>query len=235
MELTKTGNGINKDFFQKILQKSAEVTAVISDPNFETRAKNITSKHSVREGFNPNENVTYDNYLPEIPNGVSQSVPQMKNNINELNVNNIQPETIAAASNKSKLPKEVLESIRKNPINLAIPAELGGGSVLDGLGLVPKQQQPQRQQIAEQQVSSPQYQQTQQVSIDYNAIRVIVDESVKKYMTALKKSLLSEGKENITKTDTVKYMVIGDKLQLLTDDGDLYEAELKFKKNVKKK
>lgn len=235
MELTKTGNGINKDFFQKILQKSAEVTAVISDPNFETRAKNITSKHSVREGFNPNENVTYDNYLPEIPNGVSQSVPQMKNNINELNVNNIQPETIASASNKSKLPKEVLESIRKNPINLAIPAELGGGSVLDGLGLVPKQQQPQRQQIAEQQVSSPQYQQTQQVSIDYNAIRVIVDESVKKYMTALKKSLLSEGKENITKTDTVKYMVIGDKLQLLTDDGDLYEAELKFKKNVKKK
>jgi hypothetical protein len=235
MELTKTGNGINKDFFQKILQKSAEVTAVISDPNFEKRAKNITSKHSVREGFNPNENVAYDNYLPEIPNGVSQSVPQMKNNINELNVNNIQPETIAAASNKSKLPKEVLESIRKNPINLAIPAELGGGSVLDGLGLVPKQQQPQRQQITEQQVSSPQYQQTQQVSIDYNAIRVIVDESVKKYMTALKKSLLSEGKENITKTDTVKYMVIGDKLQLLTDDGDLYEAELKFKKNVKKK
>lgn len=240
MELTKTGNGINKDFFQKILQKSAEVTAVISDPNFEQRAKNITSKHSVREGFNPNENVTYDNYLPEIPNGVSQSVPQMKNNINELNVNNIQPETIAAASNKSKLPKEVLESIRKNPINLAIPAELGGGSVLDGLGLVPKQQQPQRQQIAEQQVSTPQsivpqYQQMQQVSIDYNAIRVIVDESVKKYMTALKKSLLSEGKENITKTDTVKYMVIGDKLQLLTDDGDLYEAELKFKKNVKQK
>ena len=235
MELTKTGNGINKDFFEKILQKSAEVTAVISDPNFEQRAKNITSKHSVREGFNPNENVTYDNYLPEIPNGVSQSVPQMKNNINELNVNNIQPETIASASNKSKLPKEVLESIRKNPINLAIPAELGGGSVLDGLGLVPKQQQPQRQQIAEQQVSSPQYQQMQQVSIDYNAIRVIVEESVKKYMTALKKSLLSEGKENITKTDTVKYMVIGDKLQLLTDDGDLYEAELKFKKNVKKK
>ena len=65
---------------------------------------------------NPSEwllisDVTYDNYLPEIPNGVSQSVPQMKNNINELNVNNIQPETIAAASNKSKLPKEVLESI----------------------------------------------------------------------------------------------------------------------------
>jgi hypothetical protein len=240
MELTKTGNGINKDFFEKILQKSAEVTAVISDPNFEKRAKNITSKHSVREGFNPNENVTYDNYLPEIPNGVSQSIPQMKNNINELNVNNIKPEKIVAASNKSKLPKEVLESIRKNPINLAIPAELGGGSVLDGLGLVPKQQQPQRQQIAEQQVSTPQsivpqYQQMQQVSIDYNAIRVIVDESVKKYMTALKKSLLSEGKENITKTDTVKYMVVGDKLQLLTDDGDLYEAELKFKKNVKRK
>ena len=229
MELTKTGNGINKDFFQKILQKSAEVTAVISDPNFETRAKNITSRHSVREGFNPNENVTYDNYLPEIPNGVSQSVPQMKNNINELNVNNIQPETIAAASNKSKLPKEVLESIRKNPINVAIPAELGGGSVLDGLGLTPKQQVSPPQSIV------PQYQQMQQVSIDYNAIRVIVDESVKKYMTALKKSLLSEGKENITKTDTVKYMVIGDKLQLLTDDGDLYEAELKFKKNVKQK
>ena len=229
-----------KTFSKKYYKNRPKLLLLFQTQTLKQELKNITSKHSVREGFNPNENVTYDNYLPEIPNGVSQSVPQMKNNINELNVNNIQPETIAAASNKSKLPKEVLESIRKNPINVAIPAELGGGSVLDGLGLVPKQQQPQRQQIAEQQVSPPQsivpqYQQMQQVSIDYNAIRVIVDESVKKYMTALKKSLLSEGKENITKTDAVKYMVIGDKLQLLTDDGDLYEAELKFKKNVKQK
>jgi hypothetical protein len=71
-------------------------------------------------------------------------------------------------------------------------------------------------------------------SVDYSMIKMIVEESVRKYTSALKKSILSEAKQS-QNNDTLKALKIGDKFTFVTDNGDLYEAKLTFVKNINKK
>ena len=63
-------------------------------------------------------------------------------------------------------------------------------------------------------------------------IKMIVEDCMKKYTSALKKSMINESKNS---DDSLKAMKIGDKFSFITKNGDLYEAELKFVKNINKK
>lgn len=136
------------------------------------------------------------------------------------------------SDSSSKLPPEILESMMSNPIT-------DSTSVLDELPIRQEAlkkkptltNSPQR--IVQEQAYSQQVPVMQQ-TIDYSLIKTIVEDVVKKNMSVLKKSILNESK-NMVESENLNILKIGDKFQFLTDDGNLYEATLTFKKNIKNK
>ena len=119
------------------------------------------------------------------------------------------------------LPKEILESFSNNYIDTnALDTER---PVLDRIGITDRPQQ-----ITET------YQPAKQViggSVDYEIIKSIVESAVKKYVNALGKKMLTENKDN----DLAMIQVGDKKINLVTKSGDLYEATLVKKYNIKEK
>ena len=133
----------------------------------------------------------------------------------------------------SKLPKAIMESMTENPIDIPLPSGFGG-SVLDGLDIPPlKKNQP----ITEQHIV-PTQTIPQTSGIDYSLIKTIIDESVdktvKKYISALSKKFINEGVGSVSGSKA-NMVVLGDTFSFCDKDGNVYEATLRFKKNIKKK
>ena len=162
---------------------------------------------------------------------------------------------------QSKLPKEIIESFKNNPIDYGDGMSgTGYRSVLDDLNIqpMPKEDYGFEDELLQedysrpsapayqQQPPTPQYQQPYQQpqpsyypqqpampTIDYSMIKMFIDEAVKKNIMELKQGILNESRSN---GQNLKYIKIsGNKMNVLTDTGDLYEANLVFKKNVRKK
>ena len=132
------------------------------------------------------------------------------------------------AIKKSKLPKEILESMISNPINVGDEFNINLDNVIkeDTIQKVNKAtSNKSSENVTESTFSQP------NGSVDYSIIRMIVEDTVKKYTSSIKKSLL---KESTSTTNEIKAMRMGKKLQFITENGDLYEAELKFIRNLKK-
>ena len=143
---------------------------------------------------------------------------------------------ITHTAQRNGLPKEIFESFAQNPIDTS---SLGTStSILDQIGIT-KQQPTQVQQRVVTESNQPVKhivrEQSSSVNggIDYSLIRMIVEESVKKSVAALSKKLISENKSG--RNDELRAIHIGDKFSFVTENGDLYEAKLIFKKNIKKK
>ena len=162
-------------------------------------------------------------------------------NMKDLNqYNNIQPQDFQI--NKSKLPVEILESFKSKQIDTTL---LNGGmgksngSVLDQLNILTNGkvlqeetiQKPQQKQIVQETVQvQPQVTST----VDYSMIKMIVEDCMRKYTSALKKQILSESKttqDNVT----LQAMKIGNKFSFIDSKGNLYEATLKKIKNINEK
>lgn len=136
------------------------------------------------------------------------------------------------SSSNSKLPKEILESFKTQPsVGMGMISE---GSVLDVVNNMSNNQLfEEKHSVHEQVPMSSQSNVVNSSTVDYSMIKMIVEDCMKKYMSALKKSMLNEQKEN--NNGTLQAMKIGDKFSFITNTGDLYEAELKFIKNIKTK
>jgi hypothetical protein len=139
------------------------------------------------------------------------------------------------------LPQEIMESFKNKRINVGSDYPTNGGSILDELNVItatspvstPKhnineQQQYYTTNTATGPITIPQ-------QIDYSIIKVIVEDCIKKYTSALKKSILNESKNNSQNGSEIQAIKLGDKFSFVTDNGDLYEAKLEFKKNIRKK
>ena len=130
------------------------------------------------------------NYVPS-----SNSQPQQ---VNETYTQEMATNMMAARKN-SKLPKAIIESFAKNNIDTSLlGVGVGQSSVLDmidhasGGKLFNEQKSMQRQKVVET-VSQPQNVQVQG-TVDYSLIKTIVEDCVKKYTSALRKSMLNESK-----------------------------------------
>lgn len=135
------------------------------------------------------------------------------------------------SSSNSKLPKEILESFKVQP-NMGM-GMMSNGSVLDIVNdMSSGKLQEQAQQVQAIQ-NNNNLTSMNNAPIDYSMIKMIVEDCMKKYVSSIKKSILSESKEN--NIGTLQAMKIGNKFSFITNTGDLYEAELKFVKNVKTK
>ena len=122
--------------------------------------------------------------------------------------------------NKS-LPKEILESFSNNYIDTsALDTDrpvLDRIGVTDGTQQVVEAYQPQRQVVGG--------------SVDYELIKSIVESCVKKYVNALGKKMLTENKDN-----GLGMIQIGEnQINVVTKTGDVYEAKLVKKYNIKEK
>jgi hypothetical protein len=126
---------------------------------------------------------------------------------------------------KSKLPTEILESFKKNP-----SYDTYQGSVLDEIQKVSGGKVFTEQNIVKDEIPT-QHAVTQ--NIDYSMIKMIVEECMRKYTSALKKTIMTESKNNLNESNgTIQALKIGDKFSFITNNGDLYEAKLTFIKNI---
>lgn len=128
----------------------------------------------------------------------------------------------------TKLPKNILESMLNNPINVT-PASAGFGSILEGLDTdelersVPVQMP--RRRLNE---SAPVQQMPamQPAGIDSNYLKFLVKEAVKECMEDMKKEILNE--------TTIRAFKMGANNKLMFIDGknNLWEGEMKIKKKA---
>ena len=166
-----------------------------------------------------NEGAGADGYMPSSPRKQPQTVEeaydpmdytQMSGNIN------------------TKLPKNILESMLNNPINVT-PANAGFGSVLGGIDTEELErstpaQLPRRR--LDEGASVQQVPVMQPAGIDSNYLKFLVKEAVKECMDDLKKELLNE--------TTIKGFKMGSNNKLMFIDGknNLWEGEMKLKKKA---
>lgn len=72
--------------------------------------------------------------------------------------------------------------------------------------------------------------------VDYGLIKTIIESVVKKYANALNKRIISENKSTAKgNISELKAMKIGNKFSFISENGDVYEAKLVYKGNIKDK
>ena len=122
-----------------------------------------------------------------------------------------------------KLPKEILESMTSNPLE----AEISVLDKLDGQMFAEQVNVQPAQNIVTEQTS------TSSGFVDYGMIRMICEETIRKYMSSLKKTIVNESKNS--NNSNLKALKIGESFSFITEEGDIYEAKLEFKGNINKK
>ena len=133
----------------------------------------------------------------------------------------------------SNIPRAIVESFSKNPIDTSMISSIGGSSnsVLDTIGI-----QEQARTVQPQNTSSTIQEQhtvqTQVQGIDYPMIRTIVEDIVRKYTSSLSKKMLSESKGSVNELAT---MTLGKSFKFLDRQGNIYEATLKKIGNINNK
>lgn len=183
-----------------------------------------SGKLSMNEGIEPVAEMPMNAYpqtpqMSQMPQYVPQTQPMM-------------------GVGSSKLPSAILESFKNKQIDTSVMGLSTTGSVLDRInfntqGALFEQTQP-KQEVKEVKVVTEQTQPTVSTSVDYSMIKMIVEECMRKYSSALKKTIINESK-TASNEGTLKAMKVGDKFSFITDNGDLYEAKLTFIKNINKK
>lgn len=133
----------------------------------------------------------------------------------------------------SNIPRAIVESFSKNPIDTSMISSIGGSSnsVLDTIGI-----QEQARTVQPQNTSSTIQEQhtvqTQVQGVDYPMIRTIVEDIVRKYTSSLSKKMLSESKGSVNELTT---MTLGKSFKFLDRQGNIYEATLKKIGNINNK
>jgi hypothetical protein len=182
-----------------------------------------SGKLSMNEGIEP---------VAEMPMNAYPQTPQMSQMPQYI------PQTQPMGMGSSKLPSAILESFKNKQIDTSVMGLSTTGSVLDRInfntqGALFEQTQP-KQEVKEVKVVTEQTQPTVSTSVDYSMIKMIVEDCMRKYSSALKKTIINESKTT-SNEGTLKAMKVGDKFSFITDNGDLYEAKLTFIKNINKK
>lgn len=192
--------------FIQAQEKARKLIQMDSNGMIDKYARNAKENGKI----NYNENIEY---VSEEPTKMKQHIIEQNNSFNKT---------------KSKLPKEILESIQNNPIKQV--GDVSTPSILDQLNITP----PKKEIVIEEKPIIKETQQFNNNNIDYSMIKIIVEDCMKKYTSALKKSIINENKLN-ENNNTLQAMKIGNKFSFITNDGNLYEAELKFIKNINNK
>lgn len=136
------------------------------------------------------------------------------------------------------VPSVIRESFMKKQIDDSALYSALGNDGLDVSFLTEGMSQPSQQVSAGdiRQIMNEGAQQSQVVmqngGVDYPMIRTIVEDTMRKYLSSLKKSLMTESKQNLNEVDT---FVMGNGFKFLDKHGNLYECTLKKVCNINDK
>ena len=146
---------------------------------------------------------------------------------NKIKYNNeIVEEAQTTHSNKKTkpykgLPKAIYESLVDNPLDYSDEMD-----ELFSNGKLIKEAEKKKKILKEDNIQSNQ-------PIDYALIKMIIEDTVSKQIEKLQLKMLKENKSNNNLLTTMRLK--NNKFNFLTANGDLYEAELKFIKNIRDK
>ena len=155
---------------------------------------------------------------------------QSTNNGNNLSVNKNIP-------NKG-LPNAIYESLINNPLN---PDDNNELDELFSQGKLKKPNLTENQKkysdyVNEEKIIQNNNSQQQPIqvtggSIDYSIIKLIIEDIIDKKLEDIKTKILNESVNNQPSIDSIRFN--GNKFHFLTGNGDIYEADLKYIKNIK--
>ena len=179
---------------------------LMGDPNFNAKVNGYV-----------NDGAGSDGYIPSM-----QSVPQsMREAYDPMDY------TKRGGAINTKLPKNILESMINNPIDVT-PSSAGFGSVLDGMDTGELERSTpapiQRRRLNEAAQPQQQMPMMQPAGFDSNYLKFLVKEAVKECMEDVKKEILNE--------TTIRAFKMGPNNKLMFIDGknNLWEGEMKLKK-----
>lgn len=181
---------------------------LMSDPNFNAKVNGYVNDGAGSDGYMPS--------MSSRPQTVEEAYDPMDY-------------TQRSGAINTKLPKQILDSMLNNPINVT-PSSAGFGSVLDGMDTGELERSTpapvQRRKLNETVMPQQQVPMMQPAGFDSNYLKFLVKEAVKECMDDMKKELLNE--------TTVRGFKVGNgnKLMLVDNKGNLYEGEMKLKKKA---
>ena len=188
-----------------------------------------SNRHDVNEEVGQ-AGIQYDQMLEQrmakLQQGMNQQ--QMSGGLGLVNQNRLVQEEAPRAS--KFLPKEIVEAFKQNPI---------GNDPINTSNISTNDEVQEVKQIMKNSNNLP----TQNVineqttnGVDYGLIKTIIESAVKKYANALNKRIISENKSTAKgNISELKAMKIGNKFSFISENGDIYEAKLIFKGNIKDK
>ncbi len=188
-----------------------------------------SNSHTVNEEVGQ-AGIQYDQMLEQrmakLQQGMNQQ--QMSGGLGLVNQNRLVQEEAPRAS--KFLPKEIVEAFKQNPINNG-PLDTSNMSANDEVQEV-KQIMKNSNNLPTQKVLNEQTTN----GVDYGLIKTIIESAVKKYANALNKRIISENKSTAKgNISELKAMKIGNKFSFISENGDIYEAKLIYKGNIKDK
>lgn len=194
--------GVNPKLLANSLNRARDL---INDSNF----NQIVEKNSKKVEFNDAPYIMDSDNITNI-----RKTGYNENNLTEENFKT------------SKLPKEILDEIQKNPLNIN-----NGMSFIDEL-IEPLESRKVSQRNTTTNNNSVPMNNNIAPGIDYTIIKAIVDESVKRNLSELFNNVINESKDN----NYLQLLRIGkgNKIQVLDNKGNLYESVLTLKKNINK-
>lgn len=140
------------------------------------------------------------------------------------------------------IPKEIVESILNNPLDMPINTDLDGleerikgkmpgiKAAADIFKKVEQKQQEAKNKINENIVR----QEAATANIDYNLIREIVESAIDKRLTEMKTSLNESVGRQEAYVPSMKLMNFKDKFYFVDNDNNVFECEMKYKGKKKK-
>lgn len=166
------------------------------------------------------EGLSEEKMYSDMNNKLSEFTNKIKYN------SEIVEETQTTHSNKKTkpykgLPKAIYESLVDNPLDYSDEMD-----ELFSNGKLIKEAEKKKKIIKEDNIQSNQ-------PIDYSLIKMIIEDTVSKQIEKLQLKMLKENKSNNNLLTTMRLK--DNKFNFLTANGDLYEAELKFIKNIRDK
>ena len=200
-----------------------------------SRIENLVEKlNKAKQVMDITTTKEFDEYAKQISNSNNvDDIPSYSINENNTNISN---KTISGNSYKfSKLPKEIIESIKENPLNI----EESSNNAIDELAkrASSKMKIGESENIQSKNTKFSEFMANRSPSIaqtlpqiDYSLLKLIINDAIKENLSEMKKNMINESSGG----SNVKCLKIGNSIQFLDSDGNLYEAKLVFKKNIKK-
>ena len=182
--------------------------------------------------FNPQEqnndplNEAYEVY----PNGQKRKVYDPEEDMKELASFNVNQAT-------SKMPKAILESMIRNPLNMPTDHIETSGEIMDEalqnrtMDILDKLEARDRQgKPTQQRQQQPVYnQQSLNEDIDYKKIAQIVEAVVDKKLGQYRQVLLNESKNSGQNAPKVSFLKLGDTFTFMDDANNVYECKMVYK------